>query len=323
MAETDPSAKWQQFRKSRLGLIFGLVLASLLSLVIILFVGFVICLPAILVAMIMYFVPKYFGLVSRKKLIAFGLVLMLFLGLASGFTLYFIIKDLQPETVSSGDGIMTQGSVSPFRGTEALSYNFTVVVQGAEASSEVWAYVYDYFAGNEATRINLTHSYNLTSDTRLFYQEQQLPSSTYRFNFYYNQSAGSEIKTSAWWGPIMTPDGEVLNRELYYNVLYVFLNVGLWFVFMVILTWWLESSKKRMQDLQAAKKEGAKPSSKAKQDKFVCSECGADVPGDAEECPQCGERFDDETQSQKCPSCGKEVNRGASSCWNCGKELRK
>jgi ribosomal protein L40E len=29
-----------------------------------------------------------------------------------------------------------------------------------------------------------------------------------------------------------------------------------------------------------------------KEEGFVCSECGADVPADAKKCPKCGEKFD-------------------------------
>jgi len=30
-----------------------------------------------------------------------------------------------------------------------------------------------------------------------------------------------------------------------------------------------------------------------KTEKFVCSACGAEVPADATECPQCGDKFDE------------------------------
>ncbi|MCU0861839.1 MAG: zinc-ribbon domain-containing protein, partial [Methanomassiliicoccales archaeon] len=97
--------------------------------------------------------------------------------------------------------------------------------------------------------------------------------------------------TGSAWGPFMVTDQDILVHELYYNVLYVVVNGGLWFAFVLMAAWWMESSKKRMEQLQKRKaQEKALAESK---DKFVCSECGADVPGDAKECPQCGEKFDD------------------------------
>jgi len=323
MAATGTNVKWQEFRKSKMGLVFGMVLAALLSYVILLYGGFLLCLPTILVAAIIYFVPRYFGLVSRKKLVVFGLALMLFLGLASGYTVYLVIKDIQPHPLSSDD-ILSQGTVTPFRGSESNSFNFTVTVRSANvsSSSEVWVNLYDYFNTNDMRRINLTHSFSNAGDgTMTFYQETQLPRSIFRHNFHYNQSTNNEVTTPLGWGPTMISDNELLGLELYYNTLYVFLNVGLWFAFVIMATWWMESSKKKVEAAQKQKKEVEAKESK---EKFVCSECGADVPIDAKECPQCGERFEDEGSGpEKCPSCGKEVTPGATNCWNCGKELKK
>ncbi|KQM12607.1 hypothetical protein AOA80_01445 [Methanomassiliicoccales archaeon RumEn M1] len=63
-------------------------------------------------------------------------------------------------------------------------------------------------------------------------------------------------------------------------------------------------------------------------EKFVCSECGADVPANAKACPQCGESFDDEPQTSgkdkfECSECGATVDEGARTCWNCGKEFEE
>jgi ribosomal protein L40E len=320
MAATGSNLKWQEFRKSKLGLVFGIVLTALISYVLLLYGGFLFCLPTILVAVMMYFIPRYFGLLSRRKLVIFGLVLMLVLGLASGYTVYLFVKDIQPEPVFEGD-ILTNGMVTPFRGDEAQSYNFTVVVRGASSDSQVWTNLYDYFNTNDIERINLTHSYSNGDGTMTFYQEVHLQKSIYRHNFHFNQTAQSELVTNLGWGPFMITDSELLFQELYYNTLYVFLNVGLWFAFVLVASWWMESSKKKVEAAQKQKKE---VEAKVSGEKFVCSECGADVPIDAKECPQCGEKFEDEGKGpEKCPSCGKEVAPGAKNCWNCGKELKK
>lgn len=319
MAAIGSNLKWQEFRKSKMGLVFGMVLTALISYVLLLYGGFLFCLPTILTAVVMYFVPRYFGLLSRKKLVVFGLTLMLVLGLASGYTVYLFVKDIQPAPVSSDD-ILTNGMVTPFRGGESQSFNFTVIVRGASADSHVWANLYDYFNTNDIKQINLTHSYSNGDGTMTFYQEVKLQKSVYRHNFNFNQSAESQITTNLGWGPYMITDSELLYRELYYNTLYVFLNVGLWFAFVILASWWMESSKKKVEAAQKQKKEAEV---KASGEKFVCSECGADVPVNAKECPQCGEKFDDEGGPEKCPSCGKEVAPGATNCWNCGKELKK
>ncbi len=320
MAESTTNSKWQEFRKSKLGLVFGMVLTALIGYVLLLYGGFLFCLPTILTGVVMYFVPRYFGLLSIKKLIAFGLVLLLILGLASGYTVYLVVKDIQPAPVSSGT-ILTDGTVNPFRGSESQTYNFSVAVSGATNNSEVWTNLYDYFNTNTIKRIDLNHSFADGDGKLVFYENVHLQRSIYRFTFSFNQSSDSTIVTDTGWGPFMITDNELLAQELYYNTLYVFLNVGLWFAFVIIAAWWMESSKKKVEAAQKQKKEAEV---KATGEKFVCSECGADVPIDAKECPQCGEKFDEEGKGpEKCPSCGKEVAPGSTTCWNCGTVLKK
>lgn len=316
------NVKWQEFRKSKLGLAFGIVLAFLLSYLLLLYGAFLVCLPTILAAVIIYFIPRYFGVTSRKKLVVLGLVMIVLLGVISGYTVFLVVKDLQPEPLSSGN-VLANGTVTPFRGSESDSYNFTVTVTSANvsSSSEVWVNLYDYFNTNYLKRINLTHSFNATGGGMTFYEEVDLSRSIYRHTFNYNQSAGTIVTTRTGWGPTMLSESDLLLQELYYNTLYVVFNVGLWFIFVLMATWWMESSKKKVEAAQTRKKEAE---AKASQEKFVCSECGADVPIDAKECPQCGEKFEEEGKGpEKCPSCGKEAAPGATTCWNCGKELKK
>ncbi len=74
-----------------------------------------------------------------------------------------------------------------------------------------------------------------------------------------------------------------------------------------------------------------------KKDFFQCSECGAEVPSDATECPKCGAKFDEvqenvvvhadgsedvSTESVVCPECGSTVPANADWCPKCGKMLK-
>lgn len=292
MATPETSNKWQEFRKSRLGLVFGLVLTALLTLVLMLYGGYVFCFAPLLVAVILYLVPKYFGLKGMKKIALFGIVLLVVVGLIIGFTFFLILKDTQPAAVSSSDGILTEGRVDPFRAPEGSYFNYSVVLSGGNDTPAVWVTTYDYFASNAAKMYNLTGSYNLTEGKRVFYLEKTIPKSVYRFAFTYRLAGTNDTtSTSSAWGPFMVTDQDILVHELYYNVLYVVVNGGLWFAFVLMAAWWMESSKKRMEKLQ--KRKAQEKATAESKDKFVCSECGADVPGDAKECPQCGEKFDD------------------------------
>ena len=73
-------------RGTKYGIIFGCVLALLLSMAVVLFVGITFCLTPILGAIVLYFVPTYFGLKSKPKLAVVGLVFLLVLGLSVGLT---------------------------------------------------------------------------------------------------------------------------------------------------------------------------------------------------------------------------------------------
>ncbi len=70
-----------------------------------------------------------------------------------------------------------------------------------------------------------------------------------------------------------------------------------------------------------------------KKDFFVCSECGTEVPVDAQFCPKCGEKFNEETENVithvdgtvdvstetfTCSDCGKVVPANAQRCPYCG-----
>jgi ribosomal protein L40E len=124
-------------------------------------------------------------------------------------------------------------------------------------------------------------------------------------------------------------------------MLIVFYLVGVLFYMLIVLTWWMDSSKKKFDQKQAERLKNAPPpvtgtgASKERKEKFVCSECGAEVPIDASKCPQCGEKFEDDGTTQKaiappsstkpeefvCSECGKTVKASDTKCWNCGKEF--
>ncbi len=70
-----------------------------------------------------------------------------------------------------------------------------------------------------------------------------------------------------------------------------------------------------------------------KKDKFVCSECGCEITGDARACPKCGRMFDDEIENEirhadgtvdtstevfVCSECGEKVPVNAKRCPKCG-----
>jgi len=115
------------------------------------------------------------------------------------------------------------------------------------------------------------------------------------------------------------------------RVLLVYLNIAILYFILLGLIYWTRSSKKRYGQMKKEKEELSVPRKKLDEseeammeEKFICSECGAEVPADAKVCPQCGEPFEEEEEKVKmiCSSCGAEVDEDAESCWNCGKKFK-
>jgi|GEM_PF-537517 len=333
-----PEGALQAFRKSKIAVPFALVLTALISFALLVFGGAAICFVPLLISIMAYGIPWYFGLKDRKKLAVFGLVLLLFLGISTGVTYYFILKDQQPVELSSSNNVLTQGQVEPFRGDVGATYHFSVVLnnQTANANStpDVYVVVFNYWQGYATTRFNMTedHSAGLPSPQRLFVvNTSSLAKGGYQMAFYYKNQINDITVTSFAWGPFLVTDQEILIHELEYRIFWVFIQIGLVFYMLLLLTWWMDSSRKRVDQMQKKKLEQEKGApAQGPIEKFVCSECGADVPLDAKECPQCGDKFEDgvatPTQGDKpgefvCSDCGKPVKETDEKCGNCGKKF--
>ena len=153
---------------------------------------------------------------------------------------------------------------------------------------------------------------------------------------YWTTATGKQIYSSASWGPIYADSGAVLSTSLYGGFLQVFLFtfIGpLFFVFLAMM-WWMDRSRIKMEEKQKNMPKPAPKTKPGEKEKFICSECGADVPAEAGECPQCGEKFDEEQKKDaldakkvdgelKCPKCNNVVFTTDTKCWNCGQELTK
>ncbi len=80
----------------------------------------------------------------------------------------------------------------------------------------------------------------------------------------------------------------------------MFCNVGMLFLIVVLLYWWLSSAKLRRKRWETAMREPEEPSvekreepeeTKEEEGEFICTSCGAAVSTSHNFCPKCGEKF--------------------------------
>jgi ribosomal protein L40E len=104
------------------------------------------------------------------------------------------------------------------------------------------------------------------------------------------------------------------------------------FILIATMTFWMRRNMEKA--MERSKRDEGMPPMEGEVEKFICSECGAEVPADAKECPQCGERFEvegvpetkpPEEPAKKgsfiCSECGAEVSGEDDVCPNCGERF--
>lgn len=308
-------------RQSKMSIWIGMGLALLvtvsLTLTVQLWLAQVVCLLPILVALLAYYIPTYFGLKERKRLAAFGLVLFLVIGLSLGSALYSTVANYEVEDVSSDNNLLVGGTVSPSRVEPGDLLQFSVVLTSGNNSSNVRLLLYNNW-GEPEDNPNMSMAYSHTTSLGAVYalNTSGLDEGIYYFQYgTLNGTAWTE--TSQSFGPVNADLNKVLSNSLVSGTVYSFYSMAVLFYILILLTWWMDRSKKKIFEMEQKRAQGKEK--KAKDDKFVCSDCGAEVPGEADKCPSCGASFEDE--ELKCPQCSAKLLKSDTKCWNCGKKL--
>ena len=312
---------FNNFRKQKYAVPIGLALTVLLTLALTLY-AISLCFVPMLIALVAYGIPYFLGLKSRKKLAVFGTVLILFLGIVFGLNIFYYIQGFSGQVVHSENNELIAGQVSPVKGLPADSYNFTVEVVGGTNSSIVYLLAIN---GASTDTLNYSMTYVGMDGSNAIYTKtvNNLSEGIYQFQ-YQGLTAGGFVLTDAGVGPIAMSMDNVLSSYLFYGVVFIgLLQIGMLFYLLLILTWWMDRSKAKMAEFDKARKQEKKgEDGLSVVDKFICSECGADVPVEAKECPRCGEKFEDAVE-RECHFCKAKVLESDVKCWNCGKALPK
>lgn len=315
--------KMKGLRRSKTGLIVGLVLTVLitvlLTVVSYLWLSQILCFLPMLVALLAYGIPTYFGLRDRKKLAIFGLVLFLIIGLSVGGALYTSIANYEGDAVSSDDSTLVQGIVAPADGLPGDTYNFSVTLTTPLSTNSTVRLILINNWGDEAGNRDLTmdHAFNNTLGSVYSLELNDLDEGIYYYNFKLDNGT-NDVMTDQGFGPVNADMNKVLSNSLLSGVLVAFVNMAMLFYILILMTWWMDRSKKKINQME--QKRAKAKEKKAVDEKFVCSDCGADVPADAVKCPACGASFEEEKELL-CPQCSAKLLKTDEKCWNCGKKL--
>ena len=285
------------------------------------------CMFGLIPALIMLATFWFFGFKGTKKLIMLGVVscfLFLLVGTAYASNFYMTVDE---GVARSDDGVLTDGSVTPLRGDSTTVFNYTITVHLDEAevnASVRYMNVTIWGPAHNEQHHEMSIAEQVNETTFVYYYETVLTKPVNAFIFRANITSvgyedGYEIiygtefdggEEIALIGPVFDDGWKVasyLAPLMAYSAFVVFFPIYAIIIFMI---WWTkrarrmredklsEWERKRKEEEAAAPKEEVKVPSLAKamglekEDSFVCSECGSDVPADATVCPKCGEKFE-------------------------------
>lgn len=264
------------------------------------------------------------GVRSIKKLLIVGLVAAaLFSAVMTAYIVNYY-QHVEPRDALSEDGSTMVGTVSPWYGSEQTTFSFNLTVTLTNSSQTVTqanVLIYQVGTGDSVdgnyTMMLVDESSTATSHIYNYTYVTLLPLPINQFLFRANisgdwVSAGDydEVgRLSYIQGPVFSDPWAVALTVIPWAIMSSYLYVFGPYAILVAMIWWTRRARKMRQDQlerwekERAKEEAEKPKETSKvpsldaamgkvEEGFVCSECGADVPADAQVCPKCGEKFD-------------------------------
>jgi len=331
MADGGFKERFEEFKKTKWAVPVGLVLTIIVC-VVILITTWYMCFSYAIIAILAFAIPYYFCMVDLKKLAIFGLGLFLILGVAFGVYSADYYKSLEGDAVWSPNGILTNGTMESMGGD---TFQYKVLVENGTGSEQVVVIV----EGNWGSEITYNETMDPfgspTSDGQYYIKNLTLADNDLYFYGYGTNFTGEDAEgwtyTYRGTGPIRVPYTDFVVSWILSDILVVFLNIAILYYILLGIVFWTKSSKRRYAEMQKERDQLALPKEEppGSEERFVCSNCGVEVPPDAKECPQCGEPFDDEEDKReeplgemKCPECGATLTENDRKCWNCGKKLK-
>lgn len=290
------------------------------------------CLALIMLGVITFGIPYLFGVRSVKTFLKAGIMIILITGILFGaiYThfMYNQIYFFEARTVE--DTHLVNGTVTPYKGGENTSFNFTVKYIGTESEENITVYVNITGLASKYKK-----SFELKKNGTIYYYEIILDENIYKYIFAANLSRADEwVKTEEGFGPITMSYSDIMISQIIFGVISLFLNAGIIFFMVIALFYWRKTGqedRRRWDEQQKAKEEKPKEEEKEEEEgDYECTKCGASVDADATKCWKCGEVFEGEEGEQEketveedyeCTECGASVSEDATKCPICGEEF--
>lgn len=319
------------------GPILGIILAFVIAYLMLVYVSPHICFGILLVAVIIFFIPYYFGLKNFKWLAVWGIVFVLLMPIPYAAAQVDIAYEYDDKghTASATDGTLVNGIVVPYTDSENGVYVYTV--EADPKYSIVSLKLANVYTDNEYSGHLMNKTGELTEDGKEIWtlSLDDLKTGYYAYYFegaYINEEEKEEkVHTGALNGPITdTKDGLYL-QMLKSSLISMALYVGLLY-FLLMFMMYTNRRNREMFEQQRAKQ--SRPQ-EGPDGTFHCPKCNSEVIKGQKFCPQCGENFAVDPREVQMPSapfkgadddyfcteCGTKVDENATVCPGCGKKF--
>jgi ribosomal protein L40E len=261
-----------------------------------------------------------------RHLLAIGAVATIFFSAILAVFLVTSLQHVEPRDALSEDGKTLVGTLSPWYGGADTTFTFNLTVALTNSTSTVDNANVMIFklgqSGGKEFNYSMTPVPELTEviDNVTYYHftyPTVIATPINQFLFRANIS-GDWIQAGKYddlgdvyylQGPVYKDSwavaGPIIPNAYEYGFIYVFGPYAI----VLGMIWWTRRARRMRQrqfekwEQEHAKADEEKPKEVSKvpslatamgkeEDSFVCSECGADVPADAQVCPRCGEKFE-------------------------------
>lgn len=273
------------------------------------------CLAIFVIALTAFVVPFWFGERRSRRhvvngVIVFLVALLVLTVLRTDFVLNLPPVEIQSDPAFGADPSMTlrMGNVTPYHAAGPTNFTFRVLLNTTDnatpAEFNVWLNLTTFtgFVPTEASFPMGPDPSNLTTNAKngtWYVTNATLYGAVYGFGFAVRRLAsGNWTSTFVFLGPIAAP----YETWLAYSALGSSSTILITFVFFVFILflWWYSGRMRRTRAGMADRAhELRKESPRAESGKagksaaFTCTNCGADVTGDASSCPKCGAVFEE------------------------------